>query len=48
MNKGKMHGQWEYYTDGCREFGEAFNNHKIGDWKVIEKDGTQRIMKCPE
>ena len=43
--RGKWHGQWESYTDGRREIGEYFNNIRVGDWKVIEKDGTETIKK---
>ena len=42
--KGKWHGIKVYtYTDGHREIGEVFNDIRIGDWKVIEKDGTETI-----
>ena len=42
--KGKWHGILVYtYPDGRREIGEVFNGKNFGDWRVIEKDGTERI-----
>ena len=43
--KDKLHGQWDSYIDGCRIIGEHFNNKRSGDWKVIEKDGTETIYQ---
>ena len=42
--KDKWHGiRVETYTDGSRRIGEVFNDKPFGDWKVIEKDGTETI-----
>ena len=42
----KWHGmRVDCYTDGRREIGEVFKNSKFGDWKVVEKDGTERMDK---
>ena len=44
--KGKWHGiRVDTYTDGSRWIGEVFNGEPFGDWKVIEKDGTETIEK---
>ena len=46
--KGKWHGiRIETYTDGHRNIGEVFNDIPFGDWKVIEKDGTETIDQYP-
>ena len=45
--KDKWHGiRVETYTDGRREIGEVFNDKPFGDWRVIEKDGTETIKKA--
>ena len=44
--KNKWYGlREETYTDGRREIGEVFNNNRFGDWRVIEKDGTETIYQ---
>ena len=44
--KDKWHGiRVETYTDGSRRIGEVFNDKAFGDWRVIEKDGTETIVK---
>ena len=44
--KDKWHGiRVETYTDGRRHIGEVFNDGEFGDWRVIEKDGTETIAK---
>ena len=44
--KSKWYGlREETYADGRWEIGEVFNNEKFGDWRVIERDGTERIDK---
>ena len=44
--KDNWHGiRVETYTDGRRQIGEVFNDNRFGDWKVIEKDGTETIYK---
>ena len=44
--KGKWHGiRVDTYTDGHREIGEVFNAKRFGDWRFIEKDGTEKILK---
>ena len=41
---GKWHGiRVETYTDGRRQIGEVFNDKRFGEWRVIEKDGTEWI-----
>ena len=45
--KDKFHGiRVETYTDGRRQIGEVFNDKPFGDWRVIEKDGTETIANC--
>ena len=44
--KGKWHGQLEeIYTDGRRAIGNNFYEKPYGDWRIIEKDGTEKIVK---
>ena len=44
LYKGKWQGPLEKnYADGRKEIGRCFKSKKIGNWRVIEKDGTERI-----
>ena len=44
--KGKWHGHLEkIYTDGRMGIGSCFNGIPFGDWRVIEKDKTEKILK---
>ena len=46
--KNKWHGiRVETYFDGRRQIGEVFKDKRFGDWKVIEKDGTETIERYP-
>ena len=46
--KDRWHGiRVEAYTDGQRRIGEVFNDKRFGEWKVIDKDGTERIDQYP-
>ena len=44
--KNEWHGLLEKnYADGRKEIGRCFKSKKIGNWRVIEKDGTERIER---
>ena len=46
--KDRWHGiRVETYSDGSRRIGEVFNGKRFGDWRVIEKDGTETIDQYP-